>query len=347
MAQQIIGLTEELLASQAQEMTNLKIQYEQLFQQVSSTLREVNESWSEYLANNFAGKIQSAQKGFSNVALMLANGAEAATLGITNIAGKDSYLSKVIEAETSSQSITTDNAEEVSRTLTSDFWQQKKEDYDEVMEGVAAFDDYVNEKLTPKQKKLLSKMAKELGLGDEKDAYEIIALMSHGKYGEASQKLGKKGLDEFFKKYYGPAGSLLSDYSFNFIDSTASALTESYINDPSWENLLQVPWNMTVKPVVDTCGKKVWDIVSEYFPNTTKWYEEHGATDYGSAFNVALTEGYRAVLGDEAADYASTYYADHGGVFHGVYDGLVEIGGYVKDQVNNLFDTSGWFSFLR
>lgn len=337
MANDVLSLTPELLTSQAQEMANLRQQYQQLFQETSLILKEVNGSWSEYLANNFLGKIQSAQKGFNNVDLMLANGSAAAMLSVNNLAERDQNLARAMNGSGVYEAFTRSFGSSVQ-----DFLRQRKVNYDDVMHGVAQVDDYLDGNLTDEQKSLINQYIKKLGLSDEKLAYDLIVKMSHGEYGEASQLLGKKGLDLYFETFYGEGGKLLSDYAFNWIDNTSSAVTQAYLN-PTWENLAQVPWNMTVQPIAETAGNASWEFISEYFPGTADWYSEHGATNAGEAWNVALTEGYRLVLGDEAADYASTYYAEHGGVFQGVMNGLKDIGSYLKDQ----FDNCGWFSSLR
>ena len=71
--QDIIELTPQLLLEQSQEMQSLCTAYENLFANISSDLTGVNESWSDLLANNFSGKIGSAQKTFSGALTMLGN----------------------------------------------------------------------------------------------------------------------------------------------------------------------------------------------------------------------------------------------------------------------------------
>ena len=60
--------------SQSQEMSSLKNQYESLFQSVDGILIDVNNSWSENLANNFSGKLAAAKNSFSKVTQMLRSG---------------------------------------------------------------------------------------------------------------------------------------------------------------------------------------------------------------------------------------------------------------------------------
>lgn len=376
MAQEMLSLTPELLLSQAQEMNGLKRQYEQLFQRISATLRTTNSGWSEYLANSFSGKIESARRGFSNVELMLANGAAAAMLGANNLGERDAILGRQIATAVQTAGTAGGFSADMLGTLgtlgaqagfTRGFWDEKKQDYEEVMDGVAAFDDYLGENLTDEQKKLINDLIKTADMKDAKKLYDIITMIAHGEYGEASQTLGKDGLDAYFKKYYGEAGSLLSEYTFHFVDGTASALAKTFIEDPSWENIANVGWNATVQPVVETAGNVTWNVLEEYFPHISQWYKEQGATDGGSAAQVALGELYGIFGGEEAKEYARNYYTEHGGLFGGIsdgmkdmwenaaeyyrerglvqgaVDGLTEVGSWLKERVGSL----NWMSQLR
>lgn len=338
MSNEHISLTPELLLSQAAEMTSLRQEYAQMFQQVSKNLSEINGSWSEYLANNFQGKIQSVQKGLSNVLGMLDNGSAAARLSVSDLSTLDGTLGKQLGS---------DGAYESFAKIFGGFLDEKKSDYEEVMHGVDQFDKDMREKfesLPEGMQKYIEKMLiNQLGLSDAKTVYEVINLMADGDYGGASQKIGKKGLDVYFATIYGVEGVVYSDFAYNWIDSTSEALTEAYLN-PTAQNIAHVGWNMTVQPVLDTCGEYVWNGITigdvtipgvSAISGISDFYYEHGAHDFYSAANVVLTEGYRMILGDEAADYAQSYYADHGGVFQGVYDGMVEIGSYTAEQIAN------------
>lgn len=338
MSNEHISLTPELLLSQAAEMTSLRQEYAQMFQQVSKNLSEINGSWSEYLANNFQGKIQSVQKGLSNVLGMLDNGSAAARLSASDLSTLDGTLGKQLGS---------DGAYESFAKIFGEFWDEKRSGYKEVMHGVDQFDKDMREKfesLPEGMQKYIEKMLiNQLGLSDAKTVYEVINLMADGDYGGASQKIGKKGLDEYFAMIYGVEGVVYSDFAYNWLNSTSEALTEAYLN-PTAQNIAHVGWNMTVQPVLDTCGEYVWNGITigdvtipgvSAIPSISDFYYEHGAHDFYSAANVVLTEGYRMILGDEAADYAQSYYADHGGVFQGVYDGMVEIGGYTAEQIAN------------
>ena len=266
MVNDIISLTPDLLLGQAQEMKNLQQRYVQLFQQMDNDLREINGSWSEYLANSFEGKIRSAQQGFQNIGQMLANGAAAANIGVERMVSKDTSLGNALDSGL--REVFRSNPLSSAATLGAldlgDFWEQKKQDYKDVMEGVAAFDDVVNENLTDEQKKWLSDAMKYLGLTDVKDAYKFVTELSHGNYGEASQMLGKLGMDMFFNARCGRLfGGIISDGAFKLIDGAAVTATKAtlYAREYYAENGL-----------VDGF-KEAFSNVMDY---NSEYYAEHG-----------------------------------------------------------------------
>ena len=59
------------LLAQSASMKTLKEEYNALFDNVTSILNGMNDGWSENLANNFVGKISTAQKGFAKIVDML------------------------------------------------------------------------------------------------------------------------------------------------------------------------------------------------------------------------------------------------------------------------------------
>lgn len=91
-----IKLEPSVLLTQAGEMESLGSSYEGLFSQVSSILNQANSNWSPNLANNFAGKISSAQKSFAGVVEMLDYGATAARTSARNFESIDSYIAKAL-----------------------------------------------------------------------------------------------------------------------------------------------------------------------------------------------------------------------------------------------------------
>lgn len=89
-----IKLSPEELSAQGKQMLNLKNEYEALFNSVSGTLKEVNGNWSEYLSNNFSGKINGAQKSFAAILDTLEFGGNAALKSASTFADLDSVLAK-------------------------------------------------------------------------------------------------------------------------------------------------------------------------------------------------------------------------------------------------------------
>ncbi|MCM1244431.1 MAG: WXG100 family type VII secretion target [Roseburia sp.] len=90
-----IKITPEELKGQAAQMTSLQSQYESLFRSVASELNGMNQNWSSLLANNFVGKINSAQKGFSVIESILQMGATAALQSAKTMKSMDSALAKM------------------------------------------------------------------------------------------------------------------------------------------------------------------------------------------------------------------------------------------------------------
>lgn len=96
---EIISLTPALLEEQSRQMQGLKASYEALFQQLTADLDGINNSWSASLANNFSGKIRSAQQSFAGVSDMLQNGASAAYLAASMLQQEDAGLVAQISAD--------------------------------------------------------------------------------------------------------------------------------------------------------------------------------------------------------------------------------------------------------
>ena len=89
-----IQLTPQELLSQSQELKGLQVEYETLFGQSQTLLDQVNTNWSVNLAHNFAGKIASAQMGFSRITDMLDAGAKVAETSARTFESVDSLLAK-------------------------------------------------------------------------------------------------------------------------------------------------------------------------------------------------------------------------------------------------------------
>ena len=144
-------------------------------------------------------------------------------------------------------------------------------------------------------------------LGALKDATEAL----YGAYNK-SHKIDLNFFEKLGPKFY-----------INSVFGMAEEYME-YAKDPSLQNLLSIGWSGTVGSVFETAGDAAWGVV-KYIPGVSDWYEEHGATDMGSAFNVMYTESVRAIWGDDMADYCGSYYANNGGLFDGLVNGFKEI----------------------
>ncbi|MBQ1931108.1 MAG: hypothetical protein II347_03090, partial [Lachnospiraceae bacterium] len=94
-----IQLTPAELLAQSQEMLSLQKEFESLFGQTNTLLTQVNQNWSANLANNFVGKLTSAQKGFANVIALLEQGGNMAATSAKTFESMDSLLSKVMNGD--------------------------------------------------------------------------------------------------------------------------------------------------------------------------------------------------------------------------------------------------------
>ena len=92
-----VKISPDELKRQATRMTALQEQYEILFRSVTAELKVMNQNWSPFLANNFSGKIDSAQKGFSAVERILEIGAAAALQSANTMESIDRALAKTME----------------------------------------------------------------------------------------------------------------------------------------------------------------------------------------------------------------------------------------------------------
>jgi len=100
---QKIKLSPTELRGLASQMVSLSGEYDNLFDNVISDLKQTNGNWSSNLANNFAGKITSAQGQFKHIPDMLSSGAAVATLSANSYEDTDSLLTKVITGDTFNQ----------------------------------------------------------------------------------------------------------------------------------------------------------------------------------------------------------------------------------------------------
>lgn len=91
-----IKLSPEMLMSQSAQLSTLSNDFSNLFDSVVSELNTINGNWSKNLANNFVGKIVSAQNGFRSVVDALLNGSEAAGICARSFENIDDVLAKIM-----------------------------------------------------------------------------------------------------------------------------------------------------------------------------------------------------------------------------------------------------------
>ena len=87
-----IKITPAELQAQANEMKSLEGAFSTLFSGVSSDLKKVNTNWSSNLSHNFEGKINSAQRSFTQITQELMNGAKVADTCAVTFESVDSQL---------------------------------------------------------------------------------------------------------------------------------------------------------------------------------------------------------------------------------------------------------------
>ena len=343
-----IQLSPELLKSQAAEMESLKSDYESLFTGVIGDLNTLNSNWSENLSNNFTSKISNAQKTFSGVVELLANGAAAGNQAAETFLSADQALSNINSSiqdavDKTIGAITGVMSTTVSGTING--LPEKYKDNKEYIDSSSRSTEYawinkITDYLLKKEfgdfkgvKGILEKAME----GDKNGAFE--------KFGDMIAKIvGKSDAGVKFFKKYGIKESNIGtyiDYALNVTKDVASAGTEFFMN-PSIEKGVKVVWNATVQPVLDTAGKSIEDIV-KLIPGISEYYKANGGTDIGSMCSTALGDFYGIITGDDSVkEYAKNYYND--GAFEGVAKGFKDVYEFlrdygIKDGISSYFDT--------
>lgn len=98
-----IKVTPAELQAQAAEMKALEGSFSALFSGVSADLKKVNTNWSPNLSHNFEGKINSAQKSFTQITQELMNGAKVADTCAVTFHSVDAELSKLYSTGTDAE----------------------------------------------------------------------------------------------------------------------------------------------------------------------------------------------------------------------------------------------------
>ena len=356
--QDIFELTPELLMEQSQEMLRLRSDYENLFANISSDLRGMNNSWSDLLSNNFSAKISSTQRAFSGALAMLQNSATSARLvaeaareldttwaskisGLgDHISGTQNFLDLIGEDVTKGSDYISDRKDLLEVML------KLKEKYgDEVPPSIQAWikqlgkdgDKLFFDKTFSKVDgviKVLEKLAEEDYSGAFKSGgKEILKAV----FGEAVKGTAGKAV-ELFGYEYDPAVK----YYINLGLGIGEGIGE-FVQEPSWENVTEIAWNISVKPVLETAGSSI-ETLSRLIPGISEYYyDEHGAEDIGDAAAIALGDFYDLFSADEGMkEYGANYYKD--GMWEGLWGGFEDIASFVKDYGGPVEAAKSFFS---
>ena len=353
-----IKLNPQDLLAQAAEMNSIKSAYESLNTQLLNALNGINDSWSENIAGNFIGKIQSAKKSFLSIVNMMGNGSTAARvsalsflepnqilagfgfadMGDGNINGgelaeklmqilKDSGYDKEISRNM-------ENLSEIFRELDDAYWNAPEAARFAIDQFLEIVDDGMEGDDAPYSPKKYV------------DAYKILKKVSEGDYNGAVSDFGKKllkgGIKEAFDLPSGnplsPASllgidetSLKTGYAINLIEDTAESATLAVI-DPNLKNTFGFAWNTAIEPILETSGDAAFNVV-KYIPGIGNYYTDQGARCGSDAFQIMLGDMTKTFTGDyEAAEYDRNYYTEHDGFYGGVYDGIADIVNFVNEQ---------------
>lgn len=331
-----IKLTPEELLAQSTEMASIQSEFESLFSQVTSSLNNLNGSWSEALAGNFSGKISAAQKSFSAVAEMMANGATAARVGANTFSEPGAVLSLICGGgESGSFSGSSDLLSWIAENAQTG----------------------VNSDL------MIGAISKMTGV-DAAGAKDILGKVMKGDYEGVLDTVADKGIDWVAGALSGDLGSdtwvgqleeatggtlglagLEKSFGKNVLGSTLgnakNIVKDMYFGDgnPAYEleQLGEMAWNSGAGSVIKTTSDAAYNVVKN-IPGIGDYYAEKGVTDGEGAIGSIIGDITLMVTGDsQAAAADQNYYKDHGGIAKGVVDGVVDIGSYVADRIGTLW----------
>lgn len=331
-----IKLTPEELLAQSTEMASIQSEFESLFSQVTSSLNNLNGSWSEALAGNFSGKISAAQKSFSAVAEMMANGATAARVSANTFSEPGAVLSLICGGgESGSFSGSSDLLSWIAENAQTG----------------------VNSDL------MIGAISKMTGV-DAAGAKDILGKVMKGDYEGVLDTVADKGIDWVAGALSGDLGSdtwvgqleeatggtlglagLEKSFGKNVLGSTLgnakNIVKDMYFGDgnPAYEleQLGEMAWNSGAGSVIKTTSDAAYNVVKN-IPGIGDYYAEKGVTDGEGAIGSIIGDITLMVTGDsQAAAADQNYYKDHGGIAKGVVDGVVDIGSYVADRIGTLW----------
>lgn len=333
-----IKLTPEELLAQSTELSSLQTEFESLFSQVTNSLNGLNESWSESLSSNFAGKITAAQKSFASVTNMLTNGASAARVSANGFTTPGAVLALLCGGDTSAM----DDISELTSWIMEN-GDQLGTNPSRILEALAE----MNGIDTAAARDVIEKIGKgdyegALQTAGEKGINLLAGMMSNGIPSDSwvgdLQELtgGKLGLDGLEKAYY---KNLFGDTAGN----AANIVKDMYSDNPDYgyelNQLGQFAWNIGPGAVIKAGTDAAVNVV-EKIPIIGDYYTAKGVTDGEGAISSMIGDVTYMVTGDrEAASADANYYRQHGGIAKGVVDGVVDIGSFVGEKIG-----SAWHS---
>lgn len=332
-----IKLTPEELLAQSTEMASIQSEFESLFSQVTSSLNNLNGSWSEALAGNFSGKISAAQKSFSAVAEMMANGATAARVSANTFSEPGAVLSLICGGGESG------------------FFSGSSDLLSWIAENAQTSG--MNSDL------MIGAISKMTGV-DAAGAKDILGKVMQGDYEGVLDTVADKGIDWIAGALSGELGSdtwvgqmeeatggkfefggLEKSFYKNVLGGTLgnakNIVKDMYFGDgnPAYEleQLGEMAWNSGAGSVIKTTSDAAYNVVKN-IPGIGDYYAEKGVTDGEGAIGSIIGDITLMVTGDsQAAAADQNYYKDHGGIAKGVVDGVVDIGSYVAERIGTLW----------
>lgn len=334
-----IKLTPEELLAQSAEMASLQKEFESLFSQVTNSLNGLNESWSEALASNFAGKIAAAQKSFSSVAAMLANGASAARISANGFSEPGAVLSLLCGNDLASQ----DKISELTSWI-SENGGTLGADSDAVIDALSG--------LTGVDVSTAKDVLEKIMDGDYEGAVRIagetgIDWLAGAAAGELSSDSWVGKLQEMTGGTLGLGGLEEAYYRNLFGDTAGNAVNivkDMYSDNPDYgyelNQLGQMAWNLGPGAAIKTGMDAAYDLVKN-IPIIGDYYADKGVTDWEGAVSSMVGDITYMVTGDhEAAAADANYYKEHGGIAKGVVDGVVDIGSFIGEKMGTLWHST-------
>lgn len=335
-----IRLTPAELLAQSREMTELKRQYEELFQGIDAVLSETNRDWSENLANNFAGKLSAAQSGFSKVTELLQAGALIAGRSASAYQSADSQLAQIFGGQE-----TVNGGREAAGVLEArirSFLEQagesapeSRESLGELLDKIETWRESPEGKMDEAAYDLLDKLlGKESVLGEVKDGYEVVSDILRGDIGWDTAKSFTGVIGWKSSK----VGAVIETGKLLFSEDSYYVQRSQELNEQMAEHLREGDLlgttflmagsfvDLVGKGVVETGSNLIADILHLDTVNTL--IEEVTGADIGAGIEKGAQ-----IVGDGISDFIDT----GAEVLGGVSEKIGEAGASAIEFVGDLF----------